>query len=280
VKNNILTKGRVMVVEDDAVLRETIVELLTENEWAVTWAIDGADAFSTFRSDPPDVILTDIVMPVCDGLELVKKIRQLDFDTPIVILTGYATYDHCVEALRAGANDFVPKPFESKELLDALARAILKRRDSLSADAAFSEIEYSIKCNLNRDNLDGIIQDVLILKSEAIARSAGFGSRKIAIRRTVEELLRYLSLTVKDDLRSITMELHFDHNECSVSLRSDKRIFNESDFTEKGNSENDASKSIFLLRTFGDEIELIDKGNGVTIKFFRPRPERTLRNGA
>ena len=72
-KNNILTKGRVMVVEDDAVLRETIVELLTENEWAVTWAIDGADAFSTFRSDPPDVILTDIVMPVCDGLELVKN---------------------------------------------------------------------------------------------------------------------------------------------------------------------------------------------------------------
>ena len=117
----------VLIVEDDPNIRELLQMYLEKDGYAVTLATDGGQGLDKFRSIKPDLVLLDVMMPVMDGWAVCKAIRA-EGNTPVIMLTAKGETDDKVMGLKAGADDYVTKPFEMKELL-ARIEAVLRRAD-------------------------------------------------------------------------------------------------------------------------------------------------------
>ena len=117
----------VLIVEDDPNIRELLQLYLEKDGYAVTLAADGGQGLEKFRAIKPNLVLLDVMMPVMDGWAVCKAIRA-EGDTPVIMLTAKGETDDKVTGLKAGADDYVTKPFEMKELL-ARIEAVLRRSD-------------------------------------------------------------------------------------------------------------------------------------------------------
>jgi two-component system response regulator VicR len=118
-------KKRILIVEDDRNLARVLRDNLTFDGFHVDWVTDGDAALSSVRSLPPDLILLDLMLPGCDGLDLCGRLRQ-GGRTPIIILTARAQKVDKLRGLDLGADDYLTKPFDLDELL-ARIRAVLRR---------------------------------------------------------------------------------------------------------------------------------------------------------
>lgn len=121
-------RARILVVDDDEGIRNTIEQLLMTNGFDVILAGDGLEAFERFTATKPDLVLSDLAMPRADGFALIQQIRATT-QTPILVLSVRGGEVDKVRALDLGADDFVVKPFSVPELL-ARVRAQLRRSGS------------------------------------------------------------------------------------------------------------------------------------------------------
>ncbi|MBZ5735987.1 response regulator transcription factor [Nocardioides sp. TRM66260-LWL] len=121
-------KPRVLVVDDDRAVRESLRRSLEFNGYEVAMASDGAEALARLGAggQHPDVVIMDVMMPRLDGIETTKALRQAGHDLPILVLTARDAVGDRVEGLDAGADDYLTKPFALQELLARL-RALLRR---------------------------------------------------------------------------------------------------------------------------------------------------------
>ncbi|MDA8171955.1 MAG: sigma-54 dependent transcriptional regulator [Nitrospiraceae bacterium] len=113
----------VLVVEDDFRMRGLIKELLEKQGYSVTASHDGKDAVPLIKERAFDVVLTDLRMPDIDGMDVLSCAKEASPCTPVVMLTGFATVDSAVEAMKRGAYDYIQKPFEPDVLLLTVKRA-------------------------------------------------------------------------------------------------------------------------------------------------------------
>jgi two-component system response regulator MprA len=127
------TQHRILVVDDDQAVRESLRRSLEFNGYAVSLAGDGAEALAAIGQHPPDALLIDVMMPRLDGLETTRALRAAGNDLPILVLTARDSVGDRVEGLDAGADDYLTKPFALEELLARL-RALLRRLPAASAD--------------------------------------------------------------------------------------------------------------------------------------------------
>ena len=118
------TRGRVLVVEDEAYVRDSLVEILRARGFDASGAATVKDALELLSRMPVDAVLSDLRMPGEDGLQLVRRMQSTTPDVPVLILTGHGTVASAVECLRAGATDYVLKPVEPDALELALERAL------------------------------------------------------------------------------------------------------------------------------------------------------------
>jgi DNA-binding NtrC family response regulator len=107
---------QVLVVEDSKPLREMLVHVLKDDETHADSAKDGKEALDKYYNAPYDLIITDLNMPEVTGIELIKKIREQDDLVEFIIITGYASLESAIEAIKAGAFDYIIKPFKVEEL--------------------------------------------------------------------------------------------------------------------------------------------------------------------
>lgn len=117
---------QVLIVEDDIRVAELISRVMQEKSYQTTIAYDGQEALELVQTQDFGLIITDIILPKLNGVEFCKKVRIIKPHIPIIMLTALGTTNHKVEGLDAGADDYMVKPFEMKELL-ARVRAVLKR---------------------------------------------------------------------------------------------------------------------------------------------------------
>ena len=117
---------RVLVVDDDRAVRDSLRRSLEFNGYDVALATDGADALARIAQQPPDAVVMDVMMPRLDGIETTRALRAAGNVLPILVLTARDTVGDRVEGLDAGADDYLAKPFALEELLARL-RALLRR---------------------------------------------------------------------------------------------------------------------------------------------------------
>ena len=139
---------RILVAEDDRRLLKSLVHIFEMNHYAVDGVDNGVDAFDFASSDEYDGLVLDIMMPGMDGVTLLKKLRANGITTPALFLTARTEIDQRIEGLDAGADDYLPKPFSTGELL-ARVRAMLRRKDNFTPDLLTFE-----KLTLNRSTYE------------------------------------------------------------------------------------------------------------------------------
>jgi len=134
---------RILVVDDERALRDSLRRALALEGYEVELATDGQDALQRIAADPvaPDAIVLDVLMPGLDGLEVARRLREAGDRTPILMLTARAEVEDRVAGLDAGADDYVVKPFALDELF-ARVRALLRRADREESEVLrFADLE-------------------------------------------------------------------------------------------------------------------------------------------
>lgn len=125
-------RRRILLVDDDPGIMTAVKQALSNHGYEITTAVDGTEALAAFEYERPDLILLDLVMPRCNGLEVCQHIRQYS-NTPIIILSIKGSEADIVSVLDLGADDYLVKPFRLAELL-ARVRAVLRRGTTISVN--------------------------------------------------------------------------------------------------------------------------------------------------
>ena len=129
---------RILFAEDDRDLNAAVKALLTRSGYQVDAVFDGEDALSSAQAEAYDGVILDWMMPLMDGVEALRRMRAAGVKTPCLLLTARDAVEDRVAGLDAGADDYLPKPFDAQELL-ARVRAMLRRRDSFVPDVVTFE---------------------------------------------------------------------------------------------------------------------------------------------
>ena len=134
---------RILIAEDDPKLLKSLVHIFELNHYAVDGVDNGNDAYDFALSGEYDGLVLDIMMPGMDGVTLLKKLRTKGITTPALFLTARTEIEQRIEGLDAGADDYLPKPFATGELL-ARVRAMLRRKDNFIPDLlSFGEVSLN-----------------------------------------------------------------------------------------------------------------------------------------
>jgi len=120
-----MEKTRILVVDDEGSMRLALSEALSRAGYVVETATDGFDALKRFRKDRFNAVISDVKMPKMSGLEVLKEIKGISPQTPMIMVTAYGTIENAVEAMKEGASDYILKPFSYEDLESAVRRVML-----------------------------------------------------------------------------------------------------------------------------------------------------------
>lgn len=132
----------ILVVEDDQRVAQLLQAGFEECGYGVLVASDGVMGVRLFKESKVDLVISDVILPKMDGFEMCKEIRKLRPEVPVLMLTALGTTDDKLEGFDAGADDYMVKPFDFREL-NARVGVLLKRRTEMCPYAEYKELVYS-----------------------------------------------------------------------------------------------------------------------------------------
>lgn len=286
----------VLVVDDSATDRRLIGELLkTDGDLEVRYAVDGVDALAKMEPAAPDLVVTDLIMPQMDGLELVAAVRSRHRFVPVILTTSKGSEEIAVEALQQGAASYVPKRALARELLETvhsvLAVSVQQRYHTrlmgcmTRSDYAFAlENDYSLF-----GPLAGYLQEQVarmglcdaaeltrigVALEEALANALYHGNLQVGSELREQDGETYYALVehrrrqkpYRD--RRIHVEVALSRRQATIVVRDEGSGFDPSalpDPTERADLERVCGRGVLLMRTFMDEVVYNHMGNAVTL---------------
>jgi len=121
---NVMKSCQILLIDDEDDIRETLTTLLNMNGYTVTALPDGPSAIEEVKKEKYQMVITDLMLPEMNGIDIIKNIKEVDPDIQCIVITGYATVSTAVEAMKAGAFDYLMKPFNSSEIMMLIKRAL------------------------------------------------------------------------------------------------------------------------------------------------------------
>ena len=150
---------RILVVDDDAWILRMVTTVLGKRGYEIVTAEDGEDALSVIQEKPPDLVITDVMMPRMDGWAFVKKLRttrQFAF-VPVIFLTALSSDEDRIRGFRLGADDYLPKPFRFEELDLRVAKALKRRAEPPPPVAKLRSATPAIQGSLDQLGLSSLM---------------------------------------------------------------------------------------------------------------------------
>ena len=135
-------KAKILFVEDERDLSLIVCDTLRQQGYDVVAAFDGIEGLAKYKTDGADLIVADVMMPRLDGFAMAKEIRRISTSVPIIFLTAKSTIDDVEEGFDIGANDYLKKPFELRELLVRIKALLRHRANSLADNAVYIIGDY------------------------------------------------------------------------------------------------------------------------------------------
>ena len=179
----------ILLVDDDAIFREELREILLMEKYDVLEASNGKEALSIIKKPHIiDLIILDERMPGLDGTEVLRKLKKIDSNLPIIILTGYSTKEVAIKALRADADDYLEKPLKVEKALVRIQNILNKKQKEVKG--IIDKLKYFIEKNFHKNITLNEASKIVYLSPKYISRlfkeKAGIGFRKYKLK--VKEL--------------------------------------------------------------------------------------------
>lgn len=291
----------ILVVDDSAVDRRLVGRFLQEKvECTIEYAASGVEALARMKDVAPDLVVTDLTMPVMDGLELVTAIRTHHPDVPVILMTAYGSETLALEALEQGAASYVPKSQLADKLLGTVEEVLSLARAGRSHEQLMScltrtEFTFSLLNDTALiDPLVDLVQQMVVgmrlcdftgqlrigmALKEALLNALFHGSLELGLEQMQEvqnKLIQEKDLSLVEQRRSqppyrdrrIFVEVKISPDEARFVIRDEGPGFDVSAAPEPGDPavlEREEGRGLMLIRTFMDEVAHNDLGNEVTL---------------
>jgi DNA-binding response OmpR family regulator len=152
-------RGRMLIIDDEDTIRELLTSEFSKLGYKTIPAIDGEDALVKLNTEKVQVVITDMKMPKLEGLDVLKIVKDKSPESEVIIITGHATVEDAIKAMRGGAYDFLQKPFNIDELTALVEKAM--KKNELRIMVALYESFNAIFSSLNLENLFPIMISLL-----------------------------------------------------------------------------------------------------------------------
>ncbi len=149
--------GSVLIVDDEAVIRESLQTLLEFEGYSVEVANDGEEGLTRIAERPFDLVLLDFALPERNGIEILRDLRERDAELPVIMITAYGTVENAVNAMQAGATNFIQKPWDNEKLLADVRTAVGRRR----AEEEVIQLKRALKQRYNFEHIIGKSEPML-----------------------------------------------------------------------------------------------------------------------
>ncbi|HEX7759290.1 MAG TPA: response regulator FixJ [Caulobacteraceae bacterium] len=198
-----MTEKRVHLIDDDADVRDSLAFLLSTVDIAAT-TYDSAEGFLAVAERAQGCVITDIRMPDIDGMELVRRLKAMGVELPIIVITGHGDVPLAVEAMKAGVADFIEKPFDEDVILGAVRQALQARAELAAVAGERAELQERIKALSPREHqvLEGLVAGKA---NKVIAYDLDISPRTVEIyrahvmtkmqARSLSELVRFVLIS-------------------------------------------------------------------------------------
>lgn len=158
-KARVVGPARILIIDDEAAIRESLEALLCMEGFHVTMAVDGPSGVEQLATSEFDLLLLDLALPGESGIDLLPRILEMQPALPVIMITAYGTVSNVVDAIRAGAENFVQKPWDNEKLLADIRAAIGRHR----AEEEVIQLKRALKQRYNFDNIVGKSEPMLRL---------------------------------------------------------------------------------------------------------------------
>jgi two-component system, sensor histidine kinase and response regulator len=212
-------KAKIIIIDDEEVILDSCVQILQGRNYDVYTAPDGMQGLKLVEDIHPDLVYVDLKMPGIPGFEVLERIRNLDQTIVAVVITGYATIDSAVEAMKRGAYDFLPKPFTPDEFRLITKRGIERRALTIET------IKLRREKEMLQENFAGIVSHELKSPLSAIQQNLYFLSAELAdkLNEKQNEKLERMKIRIDELIKLINSWLRV----YSVDLSKIKENFTE-----------------------------------------------------
>jgi DNA-binding response OmpR family regulator len=143
----------ILIIEDDSKMREGLAELLKEEGYKVESAENGKKGIDKLMGKDFDVVLTDLIMPVMGGMDVLRETKRMRPATHVIFITAYATIENAVEAMKSGASDYITKPFKIDEVQTKIRRVLAEAEFEKYPDIIGSDIIKAISNPIRKDTV-------------------------------------------------------------------------------------------------------------------------------
>jgi DNA-binding response OmpR family regulator len=286
----------ILIIDDENQVRDVLKITLKENGYAVSEAEDGMRGMDRFRETNPDIVLTDVNMPEMSGIAVTRKIRQMNSEVDIVIMTGYGSEELVIEALRAGASNYIKKPIAFKELFtildgiylkrqnkkrhEVLKEALLEERKTIVIDndirkvwGTVNQVFFNTTQRFGERELDGIklgLYEIVVNAIEHGNLGITYEEKEDSLNRnTYQTLLESRLRMAVEDKKTVTIKSALDRSGVEVEVRDEGKGFDHSKFPTATDAESIMSahgRGILLASLYFDSIEFQGSGNTVTLR--------------
>lgn len=266
---------KILVVDDEPLVRELLSQILAKEKFEVTACGDGKEALEKVKEGIPyDCILTDVKMPEMDGIDLLKQSHKIAPTIPVIIVTGAATVDNAVEALKRGAVALIEKPFDADKVLGTV-REILSLRtkaDRMQTVLPFIQKKWTIECPGTKNNIGSLIETLILGMDELeILTPANENPARDALKHALENAVEHGN--VGNPKKRIFVNATANNQEIRVSIQDEGEGFNPLEFIEEDNLNEEAwkkGKGLFKIYSVANSVSFNAKGNQINLIFRKP----------
>ncbi len=210
---------RVLLVDDERSILDAMTEVIRSLDLAVIVAEDGDEAWKKFEEEKPDIVVTDVRMPNRDGIALTTQIRSIHPSCPVIVMTGFGSEQAAVAALRAGASDYLVKPFQLKDMRLAVERAcslLCAHYAEYLVAPALLHVESCLTIDNHPEMVGGVVSHVLRSLTGFVSEPQMLGLR-IALQEMLLNAIEHGNLNIKSEEKS--QALMEDTYECLIEER-------------------------------------------------------------
>lgn len=263
---------KILVVDDEPLIRNLLSEILKKEKYEVDLSGDGEEALQKVKADGRYAcILTDVKMPQMDGLQFLKESHKVSPTTPVIVVTGAATVDIAVEALKHGAAALIEKPFNSEKVLNTL-REILSLRgvtDRMKTVLPYTEKKWTIECPASQENIASIIEILIVGMNQMGILTPG---RENPIRDAIKHALENAATHGNEGnaKKQIWVNAEANENEIEVGIQDEGKGFNPLEYIEEDNLNEEAwkkGKGLFKIYSVASQVSFNAKGNQIQLLF-------------